>query len=80
MSNDEAIANVATNVAQVSSHTYHIEKLNDQNYQPWRRTMEIILEQYNLLNIIGRTCVCPDIHVEIQAQHWARKLVRRLGA
>ena len=63
MSNDEAIANVATNVAQVSSHTYHIEKLNDQNYQPWRRTMEIILEQYNLLNIVDGIDVCPQMHL-----------------
>ena len=76
MSNAGPIANVAANAAQVSSRTYHIEKLNDKNYQPWRMTMEIILEQYNLLNIVDGTDVCPAIHDPTKAldvQTWKRR-------
>ena len=67
MSNGGVIANVAANAAQVSSHTYHIEKLNDKNYQPWCMTMEIILEQHDLLNIVDGTDVCLDINVPTNA-------------
>ena len=64
------------NSAQVLSRTYHMEKLNDKNYQPWCMTMEIILEQYNLLNIVDGTDMCPDIHDPINAldmQTWKRR-------
>ena len=66
---------MVANAAQVSSRTYHIENLNDKNYQPWRMTMEIILKQYNLLNIVDGTDVCPDIHdptnaLDVQTWKW----------
>ena len=61
MSNGGVIANVAANAAQVSSRTYHIEKLNDKIDQLWHITMEIIFKQYNSLTIIDGTVVCPNI-------------------
>mgnify|MGYP002775436766 FL=1 len=67
---------MTANATQVLSRTYHIEKLNDKNYQPWRMTMEIILEQYNLLNIVDGTDVCPAIHDPTKAldvQTWKRR-------
>ena len=39
MSNVVSIMNMATNITQVSSRTYHIEKLND-NFQPWKIIIE----------------------------------------
>ena len=63
MSNVGVIGNVIANATKVSSHTYHIEKLNDKNDQPWHMTIEIILEQYNLLNIVDGTGPCPNIIV-----------------
>ena len=51
------------NSAQVLSRTYHMEKLNDKNYQPWCMTMEIILEQYNLLNIVDGTKEFKDNNI-----------------
>ena len=51
------------NSAQVLSRTYHMEKLNGKNYQPWCMTMEIILEQYNLLNIVDGTKEFKDDNI-----------------
>ena len=76
MSNAGAIINTAANAAQVSSRTYNIDKLNDKNYQPWRMTMEIILQQYNLLTIVDGTDVCPDVTVPTNApnvQIWKQR-------
>ena len=66
---------MAANAAQVSSHTYHIEKVNNKNDQPWHMTMEIILEEYNLLNIVDGTDACLDIDDPTNAldlQIWKR--------
>ena len=52
---------MAANAAQVSSHTYHIEKVNNKNDQPWHMTMKFILQQYNLLAIVDGTNVGPNI-------------------
>ena len=67
MSNSGVIPNVAANASQVPSGTYHIEKLNDKNYQQWCMSIEIILEQYNLLTIVDGTNVCPTTHDPIDA-------------
>jgi hypothetical protein len=62
MSNTKAIINMAANAAQVSSRTYNIDKLNDKNYELWRMTMEIILQQYNLLTIVVWTSLSQQMH------------------
>eukprot|EP00250_Pteridium_aquilinum_P019822 c24589_g1_i1 orf=892-4791(+) len=50
------------------SRTYKIDKLTDRNYQPWRMTMEIVLQKLNLLDIVDGGTLCPDRADPAQAQ------------
>ena len=51
---------MATDTTQESSCTYQIEKLSHKNYWGSLMTIEMILEQYDLLAIVDGTNICPN--------------------
>ncbi|MCO5567960.1 hypothetical protein L7F22_021656 [Adiantum nelumboides] len=44
---------------QASARSYKIDRLNYSNYQPWRMTMEILLQSRDLMGIVDGTRARP---------------------
>ncbi|MCO5560242.1 hypothetical protein L7F22_013853 [Adiantum nelumboides] len=46
-------------VQQASARTYKIDRLNYSNYQPWRMTMELLLQSRDLMGVVDGTSARP---------------------
>lgn len=60
-------------MAQNTARSYKIDRLSDSNYQPWRMTMEIILEKQELLGVVDGSIPNPGPADAAALADWNKK-------